>query len=67
MKNQVSTTLKTNKIISSLITILGIALIIYMVNIEGELGALPLFLVIAGIVWFFVTQYKINKQLRKNE
>lgn len=67
MKNQNSARLKTNRIIASSITILGIALITYMVKVEGELGALPLFLVIAGIVWLFVTQSKINKHLRKNE
>jgi len=44
--------------------ILGAVLIIYMIANEGELGALPLFLILTGIVWFIISQYRIKKQVR---
>lgn len=64
MKNEISTALKMNRIFSSVVTILGIILIIYMISVEGELGALPLFLVVGGTIWFLTTQNRIKKQMR---
>ena len=41
----------------ALITI-AIALLIYMVTVEGELGALPLLLLVSGITWFAVARLR---------
>jgi hypothetical protein len=63
MKNENSQKLKLSKTLSLLMIILGATLIIYMISIEGELGALPLFVILTGIVWFIINQYRIKKQL----
>ena len=36
---------------------LGTILLIYMIVYEGEPGALPLLILIIGIVWFAITRY----------
>jgi hypothetical protein len=64
MKKEISQKLKLSKTFSLLMIILGATLIIYMITIEGELGALPLFLILTGIVWFIINQYRIKKQLQ---
>lgn len=65
MKNEISQTRKINRIGSILTIGLGIVLLIYMITVEGEPGALPLFLIAIGTVWFFINRYQIKKQYRK--
>lgn len=64
MKKEISQKLKTNKILSGLTMFIGIILLIYMVTVEDEPGALPLFLILSGTVWSFITQYQIKKNLK---
>ncbi len=64
MENKISQKLKINRALASLIVLLGIVLIVYMISVEGELGALPLLLLITGTTWLLTVQYRINKQLR---
>ncbi|PZR07806.1 MAG: hypothetical protein DI539_23210 [Flavobacterium psychrophilum] len=66
MKTEISKTLEMNKMISAIITTLGIILIIFMVTVEGELGLLPLLLVIGGSTWFLITNYFIKSKSRKH-
>lgn len=41
----------------SLITVvLGIALLIYMISVESEPGAIPLLLILGGTGWYFVSR-----------
>lgn len=61
MKNELKPKLKLNRMLSLLLIFLGIALIVCMITMEGELGALPLFLTLIGIVWFLITYYRIKK------
>lgn len=65
MKNEISQTQKINRVGSTLTIGLGIILLIYMITVEGEPGALPLFLTIIGAVWFLINRYLIKKQYRK--
>lgn len=51
-----------NKIFSLLIILLGAVLMTYMIIVEDELGALPLLLVVTGIVWFTVSVIKAKKR-----
>lgn len=51
--------------LSVLTLILGTALLIYMITVEGEPGALPLILVLGGMLWFFATRYPTNIKLMK--
>lgn len=66
MKNEISRTQKNNRILSTLTIVIGLILMIYMIKVEDEPGALPLFLVLSGIIWFLINHYQIRKQVRKN-
>jgi hypothetical protein len=55
--------LRWSKKLSILMITIGTILITYMIIIEGEPGALPLFFTLSGIVWFSIIQYRIKKQL----
>lgn len=63
MKKEISRNLKINQILSCVSILIGIILLAYMIKVEGEPGALPLFLIVAGAVWFFMVQYKVKKSL----
>lgn len=67
MKTKTSKRLKINKTISTVITVLGIVLIIYMVTVEGELGALPLLLLIGGSSWLLITNHLIKTRIPKED
>lgn len=60
MKNLPSKKLVLYRTISILITLIGIALITYMITIEGELGLLPIVLVLIGTTTsiFFHIKFK---------
>lgn len=48
--------------ISLFVLVLGIALMTYMISVEGELGALPLLLVFVGMAGYLVTRYRLSKR-----
>ena len=56
--------LKVQRILSLVTLLAGIILIIYMIAVEGELGALPLVLLLGGVVWSLVINYKIKLRSR---
>lgn len=58
MKAENSKKLKMHKMISLLITLVGIALMTYMIIVEDEPGAIPLLLVLGGTIWYFYTRSK---------
>lgn len=64
MENKISRKLKINRILASLMVFFGTILIIYMIRVGGELGALPLLLIIAGMAWLIVVQNRIKRHLR---
>ena len=50
----------------SLATILfGVILLIYMIRVEDEPGALPLFLILSGIIVFIALRARIKKQIKQ--
>ena len=51
---------KWSKALSIFIILLGTVLLVYMMKVEDEPGALPLILVIIGVVLFFITRYQIK-------
>ncbi len=67
MKNKIKKSLKINRILSTLTIFLGAILMIYMIKVEDEPGALPLLLIIIGTVWYIINNYQIKKQLQKNK
>ncbi len=62
MEPEISKNLKLIRIVAIIITILGVALLSYMITVEDEPGAIPLFLTLAGIVSFFIIQKKIKSR-----
>ncbi len=60
MQTQIGQKLKFHRIASTLTIIMGIILLTYMIMVEDELGALPLLLLITGIVWFIISQIKFK-------
>ncbi|MEO5681176.1 MAG: hypothetical protein ABIQ88_00980 [Chitinophagaceae bacterium] len=65
MKKEISQTLQTHRKLSFLLLLLGFILLIYMITIEDEPGALPLFLILTGTVWLIINRYQIKKQIQK--
>ena len=60
-KNQI---LKIYTALSILILLFGVVSLVYMIKVEDETGALPLFLIILGTLSLIVNQVKIKKQMR---
>lgn len=58
MGNVIGQKRKLASVLSVITTLTGVALMIYMIKIEGELGALPLILIIIGVTWFIINRYK---------
>ena len=67
MKNGVRQLFIIQKIVSILTILLGVILLIYMITVEDEPGALPLLLIIIGTLWYFVISYRMKKQIEKNK
>ncbi len=61
MKNEINQKLKWNIMFSFLILLLGAILLIYMITVEDEPGALPLVLIITGMVFLIINWLKIKK------
>ncbi len=52
-------TLKTQGRIALGILAAGIGLMTYMITVEGELGALPLALVLFGVAAYLISRYRL--------
>jgi len=48
---------KSLKMVSVLVTVIGAALLVFMITQEGEPGAIPLFMITAGFGWYLATAY----------
>jgi hypothetical protein len=46
--------------IASGVTLIGAALLVYMVVVEDEPGALPLALIAAGVAWFLLARSRMR-------
>ena len=64
LKKETIKKLKIYRALSSVFLVPGVLLLIYMIMVEGEPGTLPLFIKVAGTIWFLVNQVEIRKQLR---
>lgn len=54
--------LNRQKTISLLVTTAGIALLAYMIIVEDEPGAIPLFLVLTGSGWYLIVRHRIRSR-----
>lgn len=48
------------KLISLLILGIGFCLLIFMITMEGEPGAIPLFMIFFGAGWYFLNRAKLR-------
>lgn len=53
---------KTQIIVSSIVLTMGLILLVFMITVENEPGALPLALVLSGLIWQFVIRRKRKLQ-----
>lgn len=58
MKKDMSQKVNQGMLVPFLIILLGAILLIYMIAVEDEPGALPLILIITGIVFLIIKRYK---------
>lgn len=61
MKKEIPKRISILKTASIIVLIVGLLLLFYMVSVEDEPGALPLFLILVGLVGFIVNQARINR------
>lgn len=54
--------LKMHRLLSILIAVIGILLMVFMITVESEPGAIPLLLIATGAGWFLITAYKFRSQ-----
>jgi hypothetical protein len=52
--------LLVHTLLSLLVIALGIALLIYMITVEDEPGALPLALTLGGIAWLIIARIRMR-------
>lgn len=62
MKTQNIDKLQMQRLLSGITAAIGVILMIYMITIESEPGAIPLLLTVTGTGWYFFTRYKIRSQ-----
>ncbi len=62
MKTDNAKKLKIHSLLSILTMIIGVALLIFMIVVEDEPGAIPLLLIAAGTGWYFISRYRIRTQ-----
>ena len=65
MKVEVSRKFETYKRLSLATILFGVILLIYMIRVEDEPGALPLFLILSGIIVFIALRARIKKQIKQ--
>ncbi|MEL7833191.1 hypothetical protein [Fodinibius sp. Rm-B-1B1-1] len=52
----------THTILSILITVIGLALMVFMITVESEPGAIPLLLIVIGIGWYVISRFRMRSQ-----
>ena len=62
MKTDNTKKLKIQSLLSVLTGVIGVALLIFMIVVEDEPGAIPLLLIVGGTGWYFITRYRIRFQ-----
>jgi len=62
MNTQKINNLKLQRTLSILAIFIGLMLLLYMIVVEDEPGAIPLFLIVIGMIWYFVTKSRIHTQ-----
>lgn len=53
MNNELHQKSPVQRTLSIVLITVGLALMIFMITVEDEPGAIPLFMILCGTVWFF--------------
>lgn len=64
MKTEKSQKLKMQTMLSVLLIVIGTLLLVYMIVVESEPGAIPLILILLGVGWYFILRYKVRSQYK---
>ncbi|MFW5972699.1 MAG: hypothetical protein ACOCTG_01810 [Bacteroidota bacterium] len=64
MQKEVRSRSDVQSVLSLLTVVVGAVLLIYMVRVESEPGAIPLLLVISGTVWYLVARFSFGSGRR---
>jgi VIT1/CCC1 family predicted Fe2+/Mn2+ transporter len=67
MKKDINQKLKWNIMFSFLILLLGAILLIYMIIVEDEPGALPMVLILTGMVFLIINWLKFKRNSSTNK
>jgi len=51
---------RVHRLLSVLTIVLGVMLLIYMIVVESEPGAIPLLLIAVGTIWFLVLRTRLR-------
>ena len=43
-----------------LLAVTGFALVAYMIPVEGELGGIPILLILAGVGWYLIARARVQ-------
>ncbi|HET8860879.1 hypothetical protein [Marivirga sp.] len=62
MEKKNSQNLKSFRVLFIVIILIGLGLMIFMITVEDEPGALPLLLIVLGTISLIINQIKIKKQ-----
>lgn len=62
MKTNNAKKLKMHSLLSILTIVFGVALLIFMIVVENEPGAIPLFLIVVGTSWYFINRYRLQSK-----
>ena len=54
--------LRLHKLLSVITIVIGFVLLMYMVLVEGEPGAIPMLLIAGGTGWYFMTRARMKSQ-----
>ncbi len=63
-KGLISPKQKWSRILSLTTILIGALLLIFMITVEDEFGALPLLFLLGGLIWFIITQRQIKKLVK---
>jgi hypothetical protein len=62
MKTEDAKKFKTQTLISLLVIGIGILLMVFKIYADSEPGAIPLFMILAGAVWYFIIRIQLRSQ-----
>ena len=53
---------KINTLLSLSTVVIGLILMTFMVTVESEPGAIPLFLILSGTIWYFIARIRTRSK-----